>query len=203
MRFRGDCASSSNDTIRLGFQTGPNAMVVTIPINSLPGGGSYGAGTWFGASLDLANLPGGQNLIPKLNSDQSLDIIVGNGTRVDSMNLVLECCHKYRCGFSMKQTNLIAGNNWTIASGGAPAGGFTIYFLSPSVGPGVFLPGGQFCLVTPIFLLGVVPTSAGGSANLTLPLPGVLPGPCATVSTQALHWPSYCMSNTWTAQLFN
>ena len=203
MRFRGDCTSSSNDTIRLGFQTGPNAMVVNIPINSLPGAASYGAGTWAGASLDLADLPGGLNLIPKLNSDKSLDIIVGNGTRVDSINLVLECCHKYRCGFSMKQTNWIAGTNFTIASGGAPAGGFTIYFMSPAVGPGVFLPGGQFCLITPVFLLGVQPTSAGGSANMTFPLPPVLPGPCFTLSTQALHWPSFCMSNTWTAQLFN
>ena len=203
IRLRADCASSINDSIGLGYVGSPSTpYIFRRKIIDMPGVTGYAPSTTVTLNLDLSNLPGNINLIPRLNTDRYLDIFTENGTKVDYAWLELETCQKGRCDFRIKQTPFIAGTNWTIAAGGAPAGGFIAFFLSTNVAPGMPTPGGMFCLNLPMVLLGIqfAPT---GSANMTIPLPSALPTPCFTLATQALSWPTWCHSNTWTAQLFN
>jgi hypothetical protein len=206
LRLRGDSISAANDTIGLGWHTSPGRMVFRKRIADMPGVTSYGSGSSIFLSLDLANLPGGINLIPKMNQNKSLDIYTENSTRVDSAFLQIWTCSRVRCLFSLKQTPLIGGTNWTIAAGGAAPGSWIFFFMGTQVAPGPTGPWGQMCLPFPLFYLGAQAAPFGG-ASLTFTLPTGLPVPCKTISTQALSWtPSsgkWCLSNTWTAQLFN
>ena len=168
----------------------------------MPGVTSYTSSTTVFLNLDLSALPGGIDLIPRLNTDRFLDIMTENGTKVDYVRLTLETCQKVRCTFSLRQTPFVAGTNWTLQAAGAPAGGFIAFFLSSNVAPGIVFPGGMFCLNMPMTMLGIQ-FAPFGSASMTIPLPSALPTPCITLATQALSWPSWCYSNTWSAQLFN
>lgn len=204
MRIRGDCSSANNDRFGLAFENAFGGRMVfqtdLTDLATVPA--TYGSGTSAGISLDLAALPGGLNLLPWINANDSLDVFLENGSRVDSISLQLTTCTRVRCTYSQKQTPFVAGTNWTIAGGGAPAGSILLFFASPDVGPRPVLPGGQFCLVPPIFYLGAV-SAPSGSGSLKIPLPPSLPGPCVTLSTQSIAFPSFCYSNTWTAQFFN
>lgn len=206
LRLKGDSISAVNDTVGLGWNGSPARMVFRKKIIDMPGVTTYGSGTSIFLSLDLANLPGGINLIPKMNQNKSLDIFVENSTRVDSAFLQLWTCTRVRCLFSLKQSPLVAGSNWTIATGGATPGSWIFFFMGTQVAPGPVGPWGQMCLPFPLFYLGAQVAPTGG-ASLTFTLPSSLPVPCNTISTQALSWTpgttKWCLSNTWTAQLFN
>ncbi|MCB9890186.1 MAG: VCBS repeat-containing protein [Planctomycetes bacterium] len=202
VRFRGNCAAANDDSFGIAFMGSPARMIFEsklVDMASVPS--TYGAATTAGMNLDLANLPGGIDLLPWMNATKSLDIFFEDGTEVDSIMLELITCTRVLCEFSQKQTDLVAGTNWTIAAGGAPPGGWIFFFIAPTVGSGPILPGGMFSLVSPSFL--TVVAAPAGSASVTIPLPPTLPGPCVTLSTQSIAWPSWCYSNTWTAQFFN
>lgn len=202
IRIRGNCAAANNDSFGLAFNNAPDRMIFQTRLTDLASVPStYGAATTASVNLDLADLPGGLNLLPWMNANDSLDVYFADGTEVDSINLTLVTCTRVRCTFSQKQTPLIAGSSWTIAAGGAPAGSFIFFFYGPTVGAGPILPGGQFCLLSPSFLTAVY--APAGSGSVTITLPAVLPSPCVTLSTQSIAWPSWCYSNTWTAQFFN
>ncbi len=206
LRLRGDSISAINDTIGLGWHASPARMVFRRRIADMPGVSSYTSGSNIFLSLDLSALPGGIDLLPKINLNNSLDIFTENSTRVDSAMLQMWTCTRVRCLFSIKQTPLVAGTNWTIAAGGATPGSWIFFFMGTQVAPGPTGPWGQMCLPFPLFYLGAQVAPSGG-ASLTFPLPSSLPVPCNTISTQALSWTpasnAWCLSNTWTAQLFN
>lgn len=206
LRLRGDSLSAANDTIGLGWHASPARMVFRRRIIDMPGVSTYSSGSNVFLNIDLAHLPGNLNLIPKMNQNKSLDLFIENSTRVDYAMLQIWTCTRVRCLFSIKQTPLIAGSNWTIAAGGATPGSWIFFFMGTQVAPGPTGPWGQMCLPFPLFYLGAQLAPSGG-ASLTFPLPSTLPVPCNTVSTQALSWTpasnKWCLSNTWTAQLFN
>ncbi|MEM7201524.1 MAG: hypothetical protein AAF628_14740 [Planctomycetota bacterium] len=83
-----------------------------------------------------------------------------------------------------------------------PPGDTVVFLAAPVVGPGPFLPGGMLCLFGPLGVFGTA-LAPFGDASIAFPLPPVLPGPHVTLATQAVALPSWCMSNTITARLYN
>lgn len=87
---------SINDTLTL--KAGPGYWsayfgTFTSPAGLLPNEwrtGNYGSGQTF--ALDLANLPGGGNLLPALNSTRYLDIGIQDDTSVDYLKLTVRFC---------------------------------------------------------------------------------------------------------------
>ncbi len=89
--------SPNNDSLHLGLLTAspPATWAWQVNIRNLPGA----AGTWnFGVNptttftLNLANLPGAVNIIPKLASERYLDLIVQDDTAVDWVQLCVWTC---------------------------------------------------------------------------------------------------------------
>ncbi len=206
IRMRADSFLAANDTIGFGWNPSPARMVFRKRIADMPGISAWTTGSTVSLNLDLSSLPGGIDLLPKMNQNRSLDVYVENSTKVDSIMLQIWTCVRVRCLFTLKQTPLVAGTNWTLGAGGAPSGSWIFFFMGTQVAPGPIGPWGQFCLPFPLFYLGAQYAPSGG-ASLTLPLPSSLPVPCKTISTQAMSWQpasnKWCLSNTWTAQLFN
>ncbi|MFN0109640.1 MAG: FG-GAP-like repeat-containing protein [Blastocatellia bacterium] len=92
VRMKPASAASADDTIRLGL-TPPNTFAYTRAITNLPGTG----GTWVSNlpvtfTLDLSNLPGGGNILPKLVADRLLDVVIRADTTVDYMKLRVWTC---------------------------------------------------------------------------------------------------------------
>jgi hypothetical protein len=94
----------NNDDIYLGLNTpcNPPSWAYSSLINALPGAG----GTWtinpatiF--TLNLGNLPGGGNLIPKLAADRFLDVLIQDDTAVDWMELQVTNCPPRRHFFGL------------------------------------------------------------------------------------------------------
>ncbi len=81
-----------NDSLNLGLNPGPT-FAFSTPIRNLPGAG----GIWTNNPpttflLDLAALPGGANLLPKINADDRLDFVVQDDTAADSLRLRYRTC---------------------------------------------------------------------------------------------------------------
>lgn len=87
LRFTGVAGSPSWSSYIGGGQ--PNPGLLPLPWQ-LP---NYGAGALI--TLDLANLPGPVNLLPWLQSQRFLDLVMQDDTSVDAMRLTVEFCE---CG---------------------------------------------------------------------------------------------------------
>ena len=209
VRLRADCGNSWNDTFGIGYRPAGNKLIFHKRVLDLPNVTSYGTGTVVTRSFELGNLPGGINLLPKMNAERLLDVFAQDGTSVDFVRLQLWTCERVRCLMRMGQTTFDAGTTWTSTVATAPSA-WVFWFISPTVGPGVITPAGQMCLRLPMFYFGgAIANSSTGIASLSVGMPPSLPAPCVTISTQALSidfsaspW-AWCLSNTWTAQLYN
>ena len=207
MRMRADCLASPNDRFALGWNpTGPN-FVFTQSVAALTGS-PWTAGSFGGVSLDLSALPGGTNLLPKLNADGLLDILIADDTAVDSMTLVIETCANSIVQMNLNVSPIVFGTTvtWTATGAPTPPPGFVVFLVGPAVGPGPAFPGGDLCLLAPS-ILSFVATSASGTASLSLPLPYSTFPPCVTLSNQAVGFDGtftvVAHSNTWTSQFFD
>ena len=206
MRMRADCPTSANDEVSLGLNTTAGVFVWSVPISTLTGTAWVGP-DFGGVSLDLADLPGGVNLLPMMNADGFLDLRVGNDTAVDAVFLEMESCAPDPDEFVLTTSNFVTGSNFTWNASGAPVpGGFTLFWWSTDLGPGPILPSGQLCIVAPTYL-GFGPTSASGNATLTIPVPPIVVPPCLKVSSQAIAFDAsftvFEQSNTVTQTIFD
>ncbi|MFO1054427.1 MAG: VCBS repeat-containing protein [Planctomycetota bacterium] len=207
MRMRADCATSPGDRFALGWSSGFGTMVFQRPVTTLTGS-PWTAGSFGGVSLDLASLPGGANLLAKLNTDGVLDVLVGPGTTVDSMILELQTCANANTGMNLSVSPIVWGTTVTWSVSGAPSAppGFVAFLIGPAVGPGPTVPGGDLCLLAPSILT-IAPTTAFGTANFSLTLPWMPFPPCVTLSNQAVGIDGtgtvFLHSNTWTSQFFD
>jgi hypothetical protein len=86
VRLSGAVDQPETDTIRLQYQ-GNNAFAWSARINSLPGLSSYARGSRVWVTLDLANLPGGVNLVNQVLQRGSLDVCVDDDSAIDCIEL--------------------------------------------------------------------------------------------------------------------
>jgi hypothetical protein len=153
--------------------------------------------------LDLKNLPGGLDLLPKLNADGRLDVFLRDDTAVDYIQLDFEACSRPTdCTLALRQTPIVTGTTLTTQVGGATVGGF-VWITFGNLGPGFVLPGPlQMCIVP--YLIGPAMPVTSPVVTLSFPFSPVLP-PCSTISTQAVHFTGsiWQFSNVLTQQAFD
>jgi hypothetical protein len=207
MRMRAVCPGSPSDRFMLGWDGINSAMVFGQSVASLTGT-PWTSGTFGGISLDLSAMPGGANLLPKLNTDGRLDLFVGPGTVVDAIFLQLETCANSTVGINLSVSPLVLGSTITWSVSGAPTSppGGVFFLIGPAVGPGPTVPGGDLCLLSPSILT-FAPTSGAGTASFSLPLPWSPFLPCIPLSNQALAFDGaftvFPHSNTVTSYFFD
>lgn len=206
MRMRADCTSSPTDRLMLGFDTGTGLFAWSQNVSTLTGS-PWTPGSFGGVSLDLGALPGGTSLLSKISTDGRLDVVFRDGTAVDSIILIVETCAPADNPMGHNATPYITGTTWTWSASGAPlpAGG-TAFFLGAGLGMGPTLPGGMLCITSPS-ILGIVPTTASGTASFSIPVPVTPAPPCLTLTTQAFSWnagfTTFSHSNTLVQQIFD
>lgn len=177
-----DFGPPSNDNITLGLDVPNQSWVFSSQIANLPGAsGSWNSGgPAVTFQLDLANLPGGIDLLPKLNQDGVLDLRVTDDTRVDylQLHLVSSAIDASDPNLSFDQDPLVVSSftDFTV-SGALP--GENIYFLYSTAGVGdgpcVLALGNMcLCLLNTVVLFDVVNTGLGTSATSTKWIPPML-----------------------------
>ncbi|MBL9002409.1 MAG: hypothetical protein JNK25_14865 [Phycisphaerae bacterium] len=224
IRLRAECDISSNDTIHLQFNLGPNMFSWGRAIRDLPGaGGSWECPAAATITLNLAALPtaaGTLNLIPQLNSDHYLDLYVQDDTTVDYARLTLRICpceggyRAYTNGFgdnfapvptdpaTSRQSRLNAVRDtppflWREPDECTPDRGYGQTF-----GP---LPGGiASATLTMRMKACPVPPPDGGGVNDTLALELLAPGVALIPYSNANFYRAFQISTltggTWTAE---
>ncbi len=200
IRFRSNCFGWLNDGLALQFVAGPNRFAWSRRLRTLAPG--YSTGGDHTVVLDLADLPGGYNILPRTNTTGKFDVYVQDDTRVDYVMLEVftcECQCRKRFGLKVGGAPWAAGSNVTLAAYDAPPLSFVFFFLGPQTGA---LGNTWFCIKPQLWFLAFAQANTNGLASLTLTLPNFNVPPCSTISVQALSWPSFYTSNTWTAQLF-
>jgi hypothetical protein len=86
VRLSGAVDQPETDTISLQFQGG-SSFAWSARISSLPGLSSYARGSRVWVTLDLANLPGGVNLVSQVLQRGSLDVCVDDDSAIDCIEL--------------------------------------------------------------------------------------------------------------------
>ncbi|GEM_PF-2878965 len=200
IRFRTNCPGWTNDILALQFVAGPNRFAWGRRLRTLVP--AYASGGDHTVVLDLGNLPGGYNILPRTNTTGKFDVYIQDDTRVDYVRLELftcECQCRKRFGLKLGGFPWASGASVSLTAYDVPPSNFVFFFLGPQTGA---LGNTWFCIKQQIWFLGMVQAGTNGVATLPLTLPSFNPPPCSTLSVQGIAWPSFYTSNTWTAQLF-
>ncbi|MEM7203601.1 MAG: VCBS repeat-containing protein [Planctomycetota bacterium] len=199
---RADC-TSPGDVFGLGFETSTNWFSYIDTMGNLTSS-PWTAGSTSGFAFDLANLPGGINLLPKMAADGRLDFFNRSNTAFDYIYLEIETCARSRPAMNLNVDPYVTPGvlGWNVSGG--PASGVAAIFLSPFVGPGPIIGTQQMCLTAPTFLA-LFPLTGSGTGTLSIPFGVPFPPPCVTLSSQAVAvgGGSWFYSNTNTQQLFD
>ncbi len=145
--------------------------------------------------LDLAHLPGGQNLLPRLQKVGRLDVAGALHTQIDSMRLdIITCCEDSEptIGYTHDELRAAGGVvNFTINAGAAYANGFGIIGFGAGVGClGAGSPFEGVCILPPYSILLLAPLDAFGTATLSAFIPIV---PCCL----ELHSQALAIKSNW------
>lgn len=124
----------TNDSLNLGLASG-QAFAFSRQISALPGAG----GTWTGSHadttflLDLGALPGGGNLLPKINADDRLDFLLQDDSAADFLRLRYRTCPPPRRfgGFDFNalgdaQLNPLPDGSFNVVTSGLTEGGVQV-----------------------------------------------------------------------------
>lgn len=203
VRLRSAAPGGGNDGIALGLA---GATFAFAPRISVMGGDAWttgAVGTTLDLELDLADLPGGINLLPKLNVDHVLDVFVQDDSMVDFIRLELETCEFSNCLLQLESSPLVINTvaNFTVT--GATPGMPVFFCVGFGVGPGPVTIWGNLCLNPIAYALAFA--DGFGVATLPVPIPNSGFPPCMTISIQAVGIgvvPVLWFSNTWTSQFF-
>jgi hypothetical protein len=167
------------DLFRLDFHNGNQGFSWQVRLSSLAPGGT---GCF---ELDLAALPGGLDLLPKLNRAHYLDVMIASDTKVDLIELDLETCCPDSFPTVCYEHDPLIGN--TIADfrvSCAPPNSIAVLILSFGIGCNQVLPLPGFCLDFPDVMLAFFVNGAGdGVLPILIPPTGSLP-PCFVAHTQ-------------------
>ncbi|MEZ5963952.1 MAG: VCBS repeat-containing protein [Planctomycetota bacterium] len=203
VRMRADCTSSPDDAIAIGLNTaGGPAFAYVEPIADATGI-AWNPGAIGTAVYDLSSMPGGLDLLPKMNADGRIDIYLRDDTAVDYIQLdFAHCSRPTDCSLGIRQTPIVTGSTLLTQVGGATPGG-VVWFTFGTIGPGPVLPGPlQMCIVPFVIAPPVFATSS--IVSLSFLFTPVLP-PCSTISTQAVHFngTGFQLSTVLTQQVFD
>lgn len=212
MRLRAGHDRPDNDSLHLQLDSsGGFLWDISLPtLTNLPW--TPFMGFTANVMLDLANLPGGGNLLASLNSTGRFDVYVQDDTLVDFARLEivsqgLRCRHQ----FDVSTVRFLAGQNAPIQVTGALPNSLLVVGLGTAlgIGPPVTFSGitwGDHCILGPVTYTALTGTT-NGTATINLPIP-TGPVPAGTyerlqvISMQSTP-PNLTFSNTLTVPVYN
>lgn len=139
-------------------------------------------------TIDLANMPGGGSLLPRLNKTRTLDVFIQDDTVVDYVFLHIEsCCPFAEQKIDYSHTPFIQGQTTTFTISNAPVGSVTAILVGDELGCAM-LPQeyAGLCLTGGLSNLGLLTTDGTGTATFSVPIPLASFPPCFVVHTQAI-----------------
>ena len=197
----------NGDALQLGFDPSSPGFQWTRRLASLAQTGlSWNPGDSTVLRLNLADLPGGLNLLPLMNKNGCFDLRLQRNTAVDYAVLRVKAAAQtgvLDCELGLDQSPLIRGTTvtWNV-SGAVP--GEPLFLLGNAFGPG---PGP--CVFTVCMCVGQGASTfdfqfadAAGNGTLTLNLPPLIPLPCFDITSQVIGLGSLRLSPVLTNPIY-
>jgi hypothetical protein len=176
-------SGNANDGFHIGFDTSSTNHFLHADLVRSIHYAPTGTGQF---TIDLADLPGGLNLLPNLNATRVLDVYCQDDTDIDFLRLELEtCCEHARPDLSYDHTPLVRGQVATFSVTNGPVPGVGVFLMGTQLGcAGLPTPLENICLL-PLDIAIVFALDGAGNGSLALAVPLGLP-PCLLVHTQGL-----------------